>query len=242
MLNNPKPLPTIDFVVHGKNALFTEPFSKNGGEKTTALIPTYDAMRGIAESIYWKPSIKIVIEKVRVMNNIQTCSKGMLTKNQNGSKGLFNYTYLQDVAYQVKVRLEPNLARPDLKADQIMKKHNEIFKRAVKKGGRFDVFLGTRDCIAYVEPCVFGEGESYYDTSDILDFGLMVHSINYPDSSTDKSFYTRFWNAQMTDGVIHFPSPEECIVKRPLTTKEYSFTPINIKSADEELNGLEGGE
>ncbi|MFJ7890493.1 CRISPR-associated protein Cas5 [Lysinibacillus xylanilyticus] len=49
---------TIEFLVYGRNTLFTVPFSKTGGEKTTTLIPTYEALKGIVEFIYWKPLIK----------------------------------------------------------------------------------------------------------------------------------------------------------------------------------------
>lgn len=34
----------------------------------------------------------------------------------------------------------------------------------VKLPGRRDVFLGTRECQAFVEPCEFGKGDGAYDT------------------------------------------------------------------------------
>ncbi len=41
----------------------------------------------------------------------------------------------------------------------------------IERGGRRDIFLGTRECQGYVEPCVFGEGEGAYDAFD-MDFGI----------------------------------------------------------------------
>ncbi|MDD6719658.1 MAG: type I-C CRISPR-associated protein Cas5c, partial [Lactobacillus porci] len=59
---------TFNFKVYGDYALFTDPIMKIGGEKFTYPVPTYQALKGIAESIYWKPTIQIFIDKVRVMN------------------------------------------------------------------------------------------------------------------------------------------------------------------------------
>ena len=68
---------SIEFVVHGKYALFTSPETKIGGEKFTYQIPTYQALKGIVESIYWKPTIIWYIDEVRVMEAIQTEVKGL---------------------------------------------------------------------------------------------------------------------------------------------------------------------
>jgi CRISPR-associated protein Cas5d len=34
-----------------------------------------------------------------------------------------------------------------------------------------------------VEPCHFGEGDGFYDTTPELAFGLMFHSFAYPDET-----------------------------------------------------------
>ena len=47
----------------------------------------------------------------------------------------------------------------------------------IERGGRRDVFLGTRECQAYVEPVKFGSGEGAYDNLGELSFGLMVHGL-----------------------------------------------------------------
>ena len=40
----------LDFKITGKLALFTDPITKNGGEKCSYQIPTYQALKGIMES------------------------------------------------------------------------------------------------------------------------------------------------------------------------------------------------
>ena len=47
---------TIEYIVRGKNALFTDPITKTGGEKFSYQVPTYEALKGITESLYWKPT------------------------------------------------------------------------------------------------------------------------------------------------------------------------------------------
>ena len=47
----------ITFKVYGRMALFTDPITRMGGEKSSYAVPTYQALKGIVESIYWKPTI-----------------------------------------------------------------------------------------------------------------------------------------------------------------------------------------
>ena len=67
-----KPKNTIEFKTWGRYALFTDPLTKIGGEKCSYHIPTYEALKGIAKSIYWKPTIVWVIDQMRVMKRIRT--------------------------------------------------------------------------------------------------------------------------------------------------------------------------
>ena len=199
---------TIEFEVYGAYALFSDPVMRVGGEKTSYHIPTYEALKGITESIYWKPSIIWVIDAVRVMNSIQTETKGIRPIAYNGGNELAYYTYLKDVKYQVRAHFEPNNNHPQLKEDSKNEnKHHNIAKRMVKRGGRRDIFLGTRECQAFVEPCVFGEGESCYDTMPgEVGYGFMYHGITYAEEAIleeDKDQMTvRFWRPVMKKVII----------------------------------------
>lgn len=209
----------IEFRVYGRYALFTDPLTKIGGEKCTYQIPTYEALKGITESIYWKPTILWVIDKVRVMKPIRTQTRSAKPINYGGygskRNSLSVYTYLYDVEYQVQAHFEWNLHRNDLVDDRDENKHYFVAKRMLERGGRRDIFLGARECQAYVEPCRFGEGEGFYDDYDgDISFGLMFHGFDYPDEGGNNEVYARFWRPVMRQGIIEFPRPEECTIRK----------------------------
>ncbi len=204
----------ISFRLWGKYALFTDPVTKTGGEKCSYHIPTYEALKGVLKSIYWKPTIVWYVDKVRVIKPIQTQTKGTKPLVWGGGNSLAIYTFLHEVEYQVQAHFEWNEFRPELKNDQIEGKHFNIARRMLEKGGRQDIFLGTRDCQGYVEPCSFGEGGGAYDDIGELSFGLMFHSFDYPDETGGKELYSNFWQAVMKKGVLYFPRPETCGEKR----------------------------
>lgn len=204
----------IDFKVTGRFALFTDPLTKIGGEKCSYHIPTYEALKGIAKSIYWKPTFVWVIDRVRVMRRIRSQSKSMKPLVFSGGNSLAIYTYLADVEYQVQAHFEWNRHRDDLAIDRDEGKHWHVAKRMVEKGGRQDIFLGTRECQGYVEPCIFGEEKSDYDGYGQLEYGLMFHGFDYPDETGTRELHSRFWRPVMRDGVVTFPTPEECQVRK----------------------------
>lgn len=205
---------SIEFKVWGRFALFTDPLTKIGGEKCSYHIPTYEALKGVAKSIYWKPTIVWVIDEVRVMKRIRTQTKGTKPLEYGGGNTLAIYTFLSDVEYQVKAHFEWNMHRPELAEDRNEAKHHIIAKRMLERGGRQDIFLGTRDCQGYVEPCKFGSGEGAYDTDGELAYGLMFHGFDYPDETGDKNLQTRFWQPTMVNGVIRFARPEDCKIRK----------------------------
>jgi len=200
----------FEFKVWGRYALFTDPLTGLGGENCSYHIPTYDALKGVAKSIYWKPSIIWFIDEVRVMKRIRTQTKGVKPIDMSGGNTLAYYTYLADVEYQVRAHFEFNPHRPELADDHIEEKHSNIIKRMIERGGRQDIFLGTRECQGYVAPCKFDEGDGFYDKSGELGYGLTFHGFDYPDEIGEDKLYTRFWLPKMIDGRIEFLKPEEC--------------------------------
>jgi CRISPR-associated protein Cas5d len=200
----------VEFKVFGRFALFTDPLTKIGGEKCSYHIPTYEALKGIAKSIYWKPTFIWVIDKVRVMKRIRTQSKSVKPLVYGGGNSLAIYTYLADVEYQVQAHFVWNPHRDDLSEDRDTDKHWHITQRMIEKGGRQDIFLGTRECQGYVEPCIFGEGKSEYDGCGELAYSLMFHGFDYPDEIGKNELHSRFWRPVMVDGIVTFPKPEEC--------------------------------
>ena len=229
---------SIEYRLWGNYALFTDPVTKIGGEKSTYHIPTYEAIKGITQSIYWKPTIIWFIDKIRVMKKISTESKnvkpifyepekkpGKIIKNT-----LSVYTYLRNVEYQVKAHFEWNMQRPDLEKDRNENKHFDMARRSLEKGGRRDIFLGTRECQGYVEPCKFGEGKGVYDTEEMFAYGLMFHGFDYPSEvETDNKLVARFWNAKMDKGIVMFPRPEDCTVRREIRNYKVCNPKVNME-------------
>ena len=120
----------------------------------------------------------------------------------------------------MQAHFEWDMSAADYEKDRNENKHWEIAKRSIQLGGKRDVFLGTRECQGYVEPCQFGEGKGYYDHSVDIPFGLMVHGITYPneafDEQTKGKISARLWSPVMKNGIIEFIRPEECPIIRPL--------------------------
>ena len=92
MHNTPKN--TIEFRVWGRYAMFTDPLTRVGGEKCSYHLPTYEALKGITKSIYWKPTFIWYIDRVRVMKRIRTQTKGVKPLDYGGGNTLAIYTYL----------------------------------------------------------------------------------------------------------------------------------------------------
>ena len=232
---------SIEFKVWGRYALFTDPLTRIGGEKCSYHVPTYEALKGIAKSIYWKPTFIWIIDEVRVINRIRTQTKGTKPLEFGGGNTLAIYTFLADVEYQVKAHFEWNQYRPELADDRSEPTHHLIAKRMLERGGRQDIFLGTRDCQGYVEPCEFGSGLGHYDGAGELAFGLTFHGFDYPDETGENKLQARFWRPTMVDGVIRFAPPEQCTTRKFIREMQpKQFTPVrNFIGVEAEVTGLE---
>lgn len=224
----------VEFEVCGEHALFSDPIMRVGGEKCSLQAPTYEALKGILSSVFWKPTFCWVIDAVRIMNPIQTVVKGIRPIKWNGGNDLSFYTYLRDCRYQVRAHFVWNENRPELAGDRNENKHHNIARRMIERGGRRDIFLGTRECQGYVSPCVFGEGEGCYDSTPELAFGLCYHGITYADEAyseeTKGKMTVNFWYPVMRRGVIEFCLPQECPVHR--TAHEMQMKPFGTKLAN----------
>jgi len=238
---NTLPKNTIEFKLWGRFALFTDPITKIGGEKCSYHLPTYEALKGVCKSIYWKPTIIWVVDAVRVIRRIRTQTKGTKPlEYSNGGNTLAIYTFLYDVEYQVRAHFEWNEHHTALEKDRIDGKHFAIAKRMLERGGRQDIFLGTRDCQGYVGPCAFGEGKGAYDNDEEIAYGLIFHGFDYPDEIGGSDLYARFWYPVLRKGFLNFERPEDCKYKklvRPMKAK--SFGTENVKSVCLEAEVLE---
>lgn len=244
---------SIEFRTWGKHALFTDPLTKIGGEKCSYHIPTYEALKGIAKSIYWKPTFTWIIDEVRIMRRFRTQTKGTKPLNFSGifpgrrnpdkkkeepANTLAIYTFLADVEYQVRAHFEWNPYQPDLEEDRIDGKHYCVARRMLEHGGRQDIFLGTRDCQGYVEPCDFGHGKGEYDDTGELAFGLMFHGFDYPDETGKNRLLARFWRPTMNNGYIRFARPENCTIRKFVRDMRAKRFGSKVRSVEAEAAAL----
>lgn len=251
---NTLPKNTIEFKLWGRFALFTDPLTRIGGEKCSYHLPTYEALKGVCKSIYWKPTIIWVIDAVRVMRRIRTQTKGTKPLEFSGGNTLAIYTFLTGVdenakdasrkygvEYQVRAHFEWNGHHEKLKEDRVDGKHFAIVNRMLEHGGRQDVFLGTRDCQGYVEPFLFGEGKGAYDEDDEIGYGLMFHGFDYPDETGTDELYARFWYPTLKKGVLTFDRPEDCRHRkfvRKLDAKSFGTENVNSVVLEAEELGV----
>ena len=129
---------SVEFEVWGNYALFSDPLTRVGGEKFSYQVPTYQALKGILESIYWKPTLIWKIDAVRVMKKIQTEENHSPIKLSGGNE--LAYYLFEDVMYQVSpTRVERNQEGPG--AGQNEHKHHNIAKRMIEKAAGA-IFLG----------------------------------------------------------------------------------------------------
>lgn len=198
----------IQFEISGRYALFTDPLTSCGGDKCSLPVPTYEALKGMARAIYSNAGFSWVIDAVRIIASINATEAMTLTRRNYFEKGqdIAIYTYLRNVCYKVLAHMEFSEGTPP----ETQHKHYSIARRMLRKGGRREVFLGTKGCPAEVSPCRFHDGEGFYD--DVSEnFGLMYHSITYNDNEPCS---VQLFHCQMERGIIAFPRPEECPVSR----------------------------
>jgi CRISPR-associated protein Cas5d len=189
-------------------------------ERVSYDVMTPSAARGILESIYWKPEIRWVIDRITVLNPIRFASirrnevsekiaqgtaagamksgAGCLgfeitdVRQQRASLLLRKVAYLIDAHFEIVSGLE-NAA-----------KHLDQFKRRARRGACFTrPYLGCREFAADFallegEDSIPGPDESLLGERDL---GWMLHDIDFGGTKD-----ARFFRAQMRDGVITVPA------------------------------------
>ena len=211
---------SVRLCVWGDYACFTRPEMKV--ERVSYDVITPSAARGVLESVYWKPQIRWVIDRLHVLKPIrftnlrrnEVASKipaGNIRKAMKGSAnwlGLFieddrqqrAATLLRDVEYVIEAHFDL------FDESDPPQKHYEMFKRRAKKGQCFHrPYLGCRELI-----CHFDWIEGDVPRSQITgeqDLGWMLHDIDFSDNMAP-----HFFRAGMVDGVIDVPAFESAEV------------------------------
>lgn len=205
--------------VWGGYACFTRPEMKV--ERVSYDVITPSAARGILEAIHWKPAIRWVVDRIRVLKPIRfesirrnevgrkiPASNAAQAMRAGSIKNLRLYveddrqqraaTVLRDVAYVIEAHFV-RTARAGL--DDAEGKHLEMFNRRAAQGQCFhQPCLGTRE---FAAAFALQEGEAPAPDASLIgerDLGWMLHDIDFATGMTP-----RFFKAVMHDGVIDVP-------------------------------------
>ncbi|KAF1301089.1 type I-C CRISPR-associated protein Cas5c [Candidatus Enterococcus willemsii] len=221
--------------IKGDYGLISNPSSKGGGEKYSYSTPTKQCLTGIVDALYFKPTFKNIVTEVKVINPIQTEVIGTRALLGNMKADLNYVSYLVDVEYLIRFHMEWDENRPDLVYDRNAKKHEAIMERSIKKGGRRDVFIGTRECVAtaeYITKEEYIQAKSCYD-GQVISLGIMFQEFEYPTDSNEplKSY---FKDTVMKGGIITFGPREKCEIVNELSNYKFK-RPEEIKPVDDEL-------
>ena len=223
----------VKLMVWGDYASFNRPEMKVERVSCDAITPS--AARGIIEAIYWKPEIRWVVDRLRVLNPIRFTyarrnevkgkipAKAVATamKTGHGALGVAvadvrqqrAAMILADVRYGVEAHIEVTKHEgPETKPEA---KHLDQFRRRAKKGAYFHhPYLGTREF-----PASFKLVKDFPPCPEELrgerDLGRMLLDMDFtpdPNGTVVESnegrrldVRPRFFAAVMRDGVIDVP-------------------------------------
>lgn len=211
----------VKLKVWGDFACFTRPEMKV--ERVSYDVMTPSAARAVLEAIYWKPSIRWIVDRIHVLKPIRFMN---IRRNEVASKiPLGNITLamkdpitplalfieddrqqraalvLRDVCYGIEAHFD--YVGQDDRSDG---KHLDMFNRRATSGQCFtQPYLGCREFSANFELVEDFPASPLKGTQDL---GWMLHDIDFANDMEAK-----FFRAEMADGVINVPVFEWKAVK-----------------------------
>lgn len=214
--------PILRLRCSGPLAIFTRPELKT--ERFSYPVPTPSALRGILESVLWKPAMSWRIHRIHILNPIQFTSfrrnevnsKAVAPKASiladGGAAPLFyadenraqrNTVALSNVDYLVEARF--TLTERAGEGDTVAK-FAAMFDRRVEKGQVFQQpYFGCRECAADVRP---PEGNEC-PIDETKNLGLMLWDIAFRTVKAKPDNRPIFYWARMERGVVSVPENEE---------------------------------
>lgn len=216
--------------VWGERACFTRPEMKS--ERVSYDVMTPSAARGILEAVYWKPSIKWIINRIHVMKPVKFEN---IRRNEVASKlPLRNVTgAMNDPTKPVKLFIESDRQQ---RASMVLRdieyiieahfealdkdgkntgKHLDVFNRRARNGQCFNQpYFGCREFSTNFEllekevPVSKVEGKR--------DLGWMLFDMNFGlrDKKGIRKIEPMFFHVIMINGIIDVPLPDSPEVKR----------------------------
>jgi len=200
----------IKLRVWGEYALFTRPEMKV--ERVSYDVMTPSAARGILDAIYWKPSIRWVIDNIHVLKPVRfenirrnEVAKRVSINNVDMQGNAHVYIYaddsktrqqrasmvLRDVEYIIEAHFE--FIKTD---DNNEGKHLDIFSRRAKAGQCFHrPYFGCREFPVNFEWC---DDIPESQLSGEQNLGFMLYDIDF-----ENNMVPQFFRAIMRNGIIN---------------------------------------
>lgn len=189
-------------MVEGDYALFTRPEMKV--ERVSYDVPTVSAMEGLIKSVYWKPAIRIIIDKIIVFNPIKFINiRRNEVKNKIAQKVVLSQMkgksspeiyaseqrsqragmLLKDVKYGIEFHFELTGNKSN-HADESEEKHYNIILRRLRNGQCFrQPCLGCREFSVSKIKLVEEFDLLHVDSSlrGDIDLGYMLYGLKFAD-------------------------------------------------------------
>lgn len=208
----------VQLKVWGDYALFSRPEFKTERASYDMMTPT--AARGILEAVHWKPAIRWVVDRIRVLRPIrfdtirrnEVSSKASYANARQAAQGGKAMPYivadedrqqraalvLRDVAYVIDAHFEMTSRAGS--ADNPAK-HLDMARRRIANGQcAFQPSLGTREFTAFFGPPEPGDDVLPEGLEAERDLGWMLHDIDFANDMTPQ-----FFHAVLRDGVLEIP-------------------------------------
>ncbi len=192
-------------IIEGDYACFTRPEFKV--ERVSYDVPTPGAIEGLLKSVYWKPAIRYIVDKIIVYNPINFINirrnevndklkfSNVKAKIENNAKDISIYTkdsisqratmFLKDVKYGIEFHFELT-GQKSSNDDESEAKHYNIIKRRMEKGQAFRTpCLGTSECqvskINIVEEFNLDDVSEENKSLGEVDLGFMSYAVKFQD-------------------------------------------------------------
>lgn len=193
-------------MVEGEHACFTMQAMKV--ERVSYDVPTPGALEGLIKCIYWKPSIRIVIDKIVVFNpinfinvrrnekNEKISTNAIIKQKNNHGGGVGSFTISQKTSMilkNVRYGIEFHFELTGLKSeqdDETEEKHYNIMLRRLKKGQCFrQPSLGLREFTVSKIELVdeFPMQEVSPELAGDRDLGFMLYKMRFADGGIPKN-------------------------------------------------------
>lgn len=233
-------------LVEADYALFTRPEMKV--ERVSYSVPTPSALEGMLRSVYWKPSIRYVIDKIVVFNPIvyysvrrnEVKEKVSLTtvKKQMAGQDADPTIYtgecinqrasmmLKNVKYGVEFHFELTNIRNE-REDNGNAKHAEIIKRRLSKGQCFrQPCLGCREFAVKNITLVEDFDLSSVDASlkNTQDLGYMLYGLKFNDDEKLKESWDEKYFSDSAEAIYYHPFMTDGVIDvQKCRRGEYDF-------------------